>query len=111
MTGLTTRYLYIVRHGEALADESGLSENGRRQAVLVGQRLRGHPISAVYHGPLPRAAQTAHLIAEQLGDVTPTEAEDAGDYVPYMPTHANAGRVATRQRRLPHALPRPVHDR
>lgn len=32
-TGTATRYLYLARHGEALPDESGLTEAGRRQAV------------------------------------------------------------------------------
>lgn len=86
MTSETTpRYLYLVRHGEALPDESGLSEKGRRQAVLLGQRLRDRPISVVYHGPLPRATQTAHLIGEQLGSVALKVSEAAGDYIPHVP--------------------------
>ncbi|MGK5728581.1 histidine phosphatase family protein [Streptomyces sp. URMC 124] len=85
MTGTTTRYLYLTRHGEATPDESGLTENGRRQAVLLGERLRGVPLSAVHHGPLARAEQTARLIGEQLGDVPLRRSEAAGDYVPYVP--------------------------
>lgn len=69
MTGTATRYLYLVRHGEALPDESGLTENGRRQAVLLGRRLRDVPLAAVHHGPLPRAEQTARLIGDQLTGV------------------------------------------
>ncbi|MFJ9683128.1 histidine phosphatase family protein [Streptomyces sp. NPDC101194] len=85
MIGTATRYLYLVRHGEALPDESGLTENGRRQAVLLGRRLRGIPLAAVHHGPLPRAEQTACLIGEQLKNVPLYVTEAAGDYVPYMP--------------------------
>ncbi|MER7756712.1 histidine phosphatase family protein [Kitasatospora sp. NPDC097643] len=85
MTGTATRYLYLVRHGEALPDESGLTENGRRQAVLLGQRLRDVPFSAVHHGPLPRAAQTARLIGEQLNSIPLQVSEAAGDYVPDVP--------------------------
>jgi probable phosphoglycerate mutase len=85
MTAMATRYLYLVRHAEALPDESGLSERGRRQATLVGQRLRNRPISAVYHGPLPRAAQTARLIGEQLNGAALVVSEAAGDYLPYLP--------------------------
>jgi probable phosphoglycerate mutase len=85
MTELSTRYLYLVRHAEALPDESGLSENGRRQATLLGQRLRDRPIAVAYHGPLPRATQTARLIVEQLHGVALKGAEAAGDYVPYRP--------------------------
>ena len=85
MMGTATRYLYLVRHGEALPDGRGLSENGRRQAVLLGRRLADRPISVVHHGPLPRAAQTAHLIGEHLDGVALRVSETAGDYVPYFP--------------------------
>jgi hypothetical protein len=37
MTGTATRYLYLARHGEALPDESGLTQAGRHvQRVLPG---------------------------------------------------------------------------
>ncbi|MGW8399112.1 histidine phosphatase family protein [Streptomyces lydicus] len=85
MTGMATRYLYLVRHGEAVPDETGLSENGRRQAALLGQRLRDSPVSIVHHGPLPRAAETARLISEQLAEVPLQVSDVAGDYVPHLP--------------------------
>lgn len=85
MTRSATRYLYLARHGQALPDESGLSETGRRQATLLGERLREVPLSVVHHGPLARAAQTARLIAGQLDGVPLHESEVAGDYVPYVP--------------------------
>ncbi|MGW6245012.1 histidine phosphatase family protein [Streptomyces roseolus] len=80
------RFLYVTRHGEATPDESGLTEAGRRQAVLLGERLRGVPLAAVHHGPLPRAAETARLIGEQLDGVPVGVCEEAGDYVPYVPS-------------------------
>ena len=52
---------------------------------MLGRRLRGAPLTAVHHGPLPRAAQTARLVGEQLGEVPLRECEAAGDYVPYIP--------------------------
>ncbi|MGE7433727.1 histidine phosphatase family protein [Kitasatospora sp. NPDC001175] len=85
MTGTATRYLYLVRHGEALPDESGLSDDGRRQAVLLGRRLANRPISVVHHGPLPRAAQTARLIGEHLDGAALEVSETAGDYFPHFP--------------------------
>ncbi|MGW6982397.1 histidine phosphatase family protein [Streptomyces sp. NPDC054932] len=85
MTGTATRYLYLVRHGEAVSEEGGLTEGGRRQAVLVGERLRDVPLAAVHHGPLPRAEQTARLIGEQLKNVPLHVSDVAGDYVPHMP--------------------------
>lgn len=84
-TGTATRYLYLVCHGEAASEESGLTEGGRRQAMLLGQRLRGIPLAAIHHGPLPRAEQTARLIGDQLKNVPLRVSEAAGDYVPYMP--------------------------
>lgn len=86
MPSASTRFLYVARHGEATPDETELTEQGRRQAVLLGERLRGVPLSAVHHGPLPRAAQTARLVHEQLTrDVPLTVSEPAGDYVPHVP--------------------------
>ncbi|MGF1427656.1 histidine phosphatase family protein [Kitasatospora sp. LaBMicrA B282] len=85
MTAHATRYLYLARHGEALPDGSGLSETGRRQATLLGRRLREVPLAAVHHGPLRRAAQTARLIGEQLGSVPVDEEAAAGDYLPHLP--------------------------
>jgi probable phosphoglycerate mutase len=85
MGAIMTRYLYLTRHGEATPDESGLTEDGRRQAALLGERLRDVPLSAVHHGPLPRAAQTARLMGERLPGVPLHVSGAAGDYVPYRP--------------------------
>ncbi|KOT38109.1 phosphoglycerate mutase [Streptomyces caelestis] len=85
MTGTATRHLYLARHGEASPDGSGLTEAGRRQATLLGRRLRDVPLAAVHHGPLPRAEQTARLIGAQLEDVPLRASDVAGDYVPHLP--------------------------
>ena len=85
LTGAATRYLYLVRHAAASADGSALSENGRRQATLLGRRLQDVPFAAFHHGPLPRAEQTAQLIGEYLKGVTPRVTDVAGDYVPWLP--------------------------
>ncbi|MEU4891300.1 histidine phosphatase family protein [Streptomyces sp. NPDC044780] len=85
MTDVATRYLYLARHGEATEDESELTDTGRRQAVLLGRRLRRSPLSAIHHGPLPRAAQTARLVGDQMGSVPLHCSELVGDYVPYRP--------------------------
>lgn len=85
MTRNATRYLCLARHGQALPDESGLTDTGRRHAALLGERLREVPLSVVHHGPLARAAQTAALVGEQLDGVPLRESEMAGDYVPYVP--------------------------
>ncbi|WP_329374811.1 histidine phosphatase family protein [Streptomyces sp. NBC_01483] len=86
MTGMTARYLYLTRHGEASSDESELTDAGRHQAALLGERLRGVPLAAIHHGPLARAEQTARLVAERLDGVPHRRSEAAGDYLPYLPT-------------------------
>ncbi|MFD6161275.1 histidine phosphatase family protein [Nocardia sp. NPDC060256] len=85
MTGTATRYLYLARHGEATPDESTLSERGRSQAWLLGERLRHSPLAQVHHGPLPRVTETAQLIVDRLAGVPLRAAASAGDYLPYLP--------------------------
>ncbi|MFJ6940200.1 histidine phosphatase family protein [Streptomyces sp. NPDC101132] len=87
MPGTADRYLYLTRHGEASEDETELTAAGRRQAALLGERLRGVPLAAVHHGPLPRAEQTARLVGEQLDGVPLRCSAAAGDYIPYLPAH------------------------
>ncbi|MEU7447628.1 bifunctional RNase H/acid phosphatase [Streptomyces sp. ADI98-12] len=80
-----TRYLYVTRHAEAAADESALTEAGRRQAALLGERLAGVGLTAVRHGPSARAEETARIVCERVGGVSAEAAEEAGDYPPYLP--------------------------
>ncbi|WP_310726720.1 histidine phosphatase family protein [Streptomyces sp. N2A] len=85
MVGIAARYLYLARHGEASQDESELTDKGRRQSVLLGERLQRSPLTAVHHGPLPRAEQTAQLICGRLDGIPLQPSELVGDYIPYMP--------------------------
>lgn len=70
----------LIRHGESraatpdnpfpLMDGHGdpeLHENGRVQAVLVGERLKTQPISAIYVSNLRRTHETAAPLAAHLG--------------------------------------------
>lgn len=71
-----THYVYLVRHGEHQDAEHGLADGplsarGRRQAALIADRLSGVPLSAVWHSPLERAAETARAVAERLPSVSP----------------------------------------
>lgn len=81
---LATRYLFLTRHGEAAAD-GNLTEAGQWQAFHLGRRLRDVPVTAIHHGPLPRASQTAAVLAAQLPGVPVFADEAAGDFVPYTP--------------------------
>jgi broad specificity phosphatase PhoE len=62
--------LFLVRHGATTASaedrfagaiDTPLSDEGRRQARLLGERLVREPIDAVYASPLSRAMETALL--------------------------------------------------
>ena len=95
-----TRTLYVVRHAEAAGEAAeGLTEAGRRQAEALGERLAGVGFSTVFHGPLPRAAQTASIVVSRLSvgasgaslGMGPVRAaavvacDEAGDYLPFAP--------------------------
>src|ERR1700733_6614765 len=84
-----TRFLYLVRHGDASPHDGPLSETGREQARLAGQRLREVPLALIQHGALPRAAQTAAIIAEGFPGVPVSASALAGDYIPSDPDPAD----------------------
>ncbi len=80
-----TRHLYLARHGSA--DAFGeLTDAGRRQASLLGQRLASLPVDAIWHSPLPRAVATAHEVARHLPGAAVAEAAELIDHVPYVPS-------------------------
>jgi probable phosphoglycerate mutase len=85
MTAMDDRHLYLVRHAEPTDDRSALTDRGTRQATLLGTRLAGIPFDLLRHGPLPRAAETARVVAAQLPGVTLREHPAAGDYIPHVP--------------------------
>lgn len=82
-----THYIYLVRHGEHVDAEHGLTDGplsarGERQASLIADRLSGVPLSAVWHSPLLRAADTARAVADRLPAVTPQPSALLFDCVP-----------------------------
>lgn len=82
---MATRHLYLARHGEA--DPFGrLTNTGREQARLLGERLAHLPITAVWHSPLPRAAETAREVDLFLrGDTRVEATPELVDHVPCVP--------------------------
>ncbi|MEV0675388.1 histidine phosphatase family protein [Actinosynnema sp. NPDC050436] len=82
---MATRHLYIARHGDADAFGT-LTDTGREQARLLGKRLAHLPITAVWHSPLPRAADSARQLNILLSGSAPVaEAPELIDHVPYVP--------------------------
>ena len=80
--------LLVVRHGQSAAAIEGqdfpllsghgdppLSPDGLTQAELLGARLAGEPIDAIYVSTLQRTAQTAAPLAARLGLVPRVEAD------------------------------------
>lgn len=81
---MAVRHLYLARHGEA--DPFGeLTQIGRQQARLLGERLGATPVDAVWHSPLPRAVATAQQLAPYLPGVQVGVSEELIDHVPYVP--------------------------
>lgn len=81
---MAARTVYLVRHGAA--DAWGqLTDEGREQSLLIGQRLARLPIDAVWHSPLPRAVDSARIIAAQMPCVLVDEAAELVDHVPFVP--------------------------
>ncbi len=78
---MAVRHIYLARHGAADPDGM-LSEAGRQQADLLGQRLRSAGLTAVWHSPVPRAAQTAELVTRHLPGVPGQQLDLVGDYPP-----------------------------
>lgn len=66
------RTLYLVRHGQYIAGDSNtlqpevLTALGRKQAARIGKRLSEVQFSSLHHSTMPRAVETASIIAEFL---------------------------------------------
>jgi phosphohistidine phosphatase SixA len=94
--------LYLMRHGEANDDERALTEAGvyaLRAAAPVWRRLNLRP-DIVISSPLPRARQTAELLAAGIGLARPVAQDDRlrpgarwGDLARAMAAHPDARRV------------------
>jgi serine/threonine-protein phosphatase PGAM5 len=92
--------LYLVRHGEqdpasGHAADGGLSPLGREQADRLGRRLRAVPFSTIHHSPLPRAVQTADVVAGHLPQVPRHDCAFVSDRTP-VPSAGQRGRYPDR---------------
>ncbi len=59
--------IIFIRHGEPNYEKDCLTEEGRRQAVAVAERLKEENIEKIYASSMGRAAETAAPVAEVLG--------------------------------------------
>ncbi|MBC8571000.1 histidine phosphatase family protein [Zongyangia hominis] len=94
--------VYLIRHGEALGNvthvfqglsDLPLTDNGRKQAKLVGERMKAVHLDKVYASHMTRAQDTAQAVASCQGLPVITEpgvveingGEWEGQYWPDMP--------------------------
>src|SRR5688500_6630708 len=72
--------IYLIRHGDAVPEEDAgsdrdrwLSPRGREAARILGRLLREQHVApdAIVSSPLPRAVQTAELIAQSIDYIGP----------------------------------------
>jgi probable phosphoglycerate mutase len=91
---MTTTRIVLVRHGEAQSHVegvvggrqgcTGLSDLGRRQAEALRDRLARTnelgEVHALYASTLPRASETASIIAPAVGDLDVVEIEDLREF-------------------------------
>ncbi|MEV6346584.1 histidine phosphatase family protein [Actinoplanes sp. NPDC051851] len=105
---MTVRHLWIARHAEASPDEATLTEAGERQASLLGARLAGAGLSlaAISHGPLPRAARTAAIVAESFPGVPVEAVDELDDRIPTDAPEMSARMVA----RFTGPAPSEIHE-
>lgn len=91
-----SRTLILIRHGQYVWDPHDhdkriLTELGRKQSAITGQRLKdlGHSYTTLHFSTMPRATETAHIIMKSLVDV-PTKSCDLmreGAPIRPEPTH------------------------
>lgn len=66
-----------------------LTDIGRQQVALLGERLGRLPVDVVWHSPLPRAEASARVLARYLpSDTVVAAADELIDHIPYVPSAA-----------------------
>ncbi len=72
--------LFLVRHGQSVWNDEKriqgqqdipLGDEGRKQAIALGGRLKGRQFQACFSSPLKRATETAELILKASGNSIP----------------------------------------
>jgi serine/threonine-protein phosphatase PGAM5 len=87
---MVTRTLYLVRHGHHDLTSThrlggSLTPIGVEQAQLTAERLGAFPITAIYCSTLPRATETAEIIAQKFPDVRFRRSRRLWECIPCIP--------------------------
>ncbi len=81
------RHVHLIRHGQYSHDPELLTDLGRSQAHMVGVRLGGLGVRALTCSTMPRAKETAGLVAGPLSGVRPRATDLLREHVPSPPRH------------------------
>jgi len=91
LSGMATPEIFLARHGETEWSAAGrhtgvtdipLTDEGRTQARLLGERLHGRAFTRVLSSPYQRALETCHIAElEERAEIRPDLVE--WDYVDY----------------------------
>jgi len=105
------RILYLVRHGEyevstpeTEAPDGLLTEKGRAQAKLTGQRLKNLPLHAIYFSNLQRAIETGSYITPFFPQLNPCSLPILRECLPCLPVHIEERVVAARQKPINYGI-------
>ncbi|WP_415647230.1 histidine phosphatase family protein [Stackebrandtia soli] len=89
---MVSRLLYLVRHGaydrEGSVDDGSLSDTGRQQASLLGERLASTRFDVVHHSTAARAIQTVDVLAFSLAPTPRHGDELLRECIPSVPDRA-----------------------
>lgn len=62
--------IFLIRHGRQCSKlcnvDVELAEAGRKQAMLLGERMRSYPMEKLYSSDLKRAVETANIVNQYL---------------------------------------------
>jgi serine/threonine-protein phosphatase PGAM5 len=89
---MATKTLYLIRHGQYYfhnehIDKMGgnLTPAGIKQAQATAQRVKLWPITAIHASTMPRALETAQIIAGELPNVPLHPSDDLWECLPHIP--------------------------
>jgi broad specificity phosphatase PhoE len=89
---MSKRYLYLVRHGQYKSittppeqPDGSLTEIGREQARLTGERLQHLPINIVHYSTLQRTTETANFLLPHFPIAEQRPSELLWECIPNVP--------------------------
>lgn len=88
---MATRFVYLIRHGQYHTDRNyhragSLTALGRRQAERLGRHLRDSGATSLHASTMPRAMETAGILAPHLPGLELQVASILQEFLPGVPT-------------------------